>query len=357
MDFAHTHKALSNEVEEEMDSLILDENFAFNSQDVFRSISDNFSSFEAQNVDSFHEAFQNEVDFPFGEWFMLQKENEFCFPQQEASQAVDLGSKVPEEKVQESLKESLPVWRPELSETDGVNEKALNYSNGKSESDDEAKTQAQAKPCKAKCNRHVTPSEFLSLKRTDVVMKSIFRMMRRYYCQLMEDTTGYNRKEKQCSIKHQELIKKLSLGVDKLGFSGFAENMPFYYAAFAYPNDMRKILEESKSHYRTKNDLLSQALFIVRLVDNCFNRYSKKVLQDVLSVPQFSFLINHFLNNVDDLSEYPKPFQKCSKILNQARSHVDKFDKSQADRLSRNNSFMLKEEFFMFNMSDSWVNP
>lgn len=49
---------------------------------------------------------------------------------------------------------------------------------------------------KGKCPRGTEPVDFLSLKRKDVVFKSIFRMMRRYYCQLLETTTGYNRKEK-----------------------------------------------------------------------------------------------------------------------------------------------------------------
>lgn len=185
-------------------------------------------------------------------------------------------------------------------------------------------------------------------------MKSIFRMMRRHYCKLLEDVTGYNRKEKCLHIKHKELLKNIVEGISKLNFNNFASNMAFYFGAFAYPSDMRKILEESKQQYRTQNEVLSQALYIVQLVDNCFNRYSKKVLNDMLSIPQFSFLIYYYLSNVDDLSSYPKPFQNCSKILSKAKENVEGHDGSQMERVCRNNSFVLKEEFFLFQGSDSF---
>ena len=141
--------------------------------------------------------------------------------------------------------------------------------------------------------------------------------------------------------------------MNKLGFSSFSNNMAFYFGAFAYPSDMRKILEESKQQYRTQNEVLSQALYIVQLVDNCFNRFSKKVLNDMLSIPQFSFFINHYLANVDDLSEYPKPFQNCYKTLIQAKDNVENYNENTIERISRHNTFVLKEEFFLFQRSDS----
>jgi hypothetical protein len=204
-----------------------------------------------------------------------------------------------------------------------------------------------------KCNRVVDPQNFLSLKRKDVVMKSIFRMMRRYYCKLLEDATGYNRKEKCLQIKHQELIKNIDEGMKKLNFSTFSNNMSFYFAAFAYPSDMRKILEEAKQQYRTQNELLSQAIYIVQLVDNCFNRFSKKVLNDMLSIPQFSYFINYYLTNIDDLMEYPKPFQNCHKTLIKAKDQVAGYKEGTIERISRQNTFVLRDEFFLFNRSDS----
>lgn len=139
----------------------------------------------------------------------------------------------------------------------------------------------------------------------------------------------------------------------KLNFSDFSCNMAFYFGAFAYPSDMRKILEESKQQFRTQNEVLSQALYIVQLVDNCFNRFSKKVLNDMLSIPEFSFIINYYLSKVDDLSEYPASFQKCYKILVKAKENVENYKENSIERISRHNTFVLKEEFFLFKKSDS----
>ena len=133
-----------------------------------------------------------------------------------------------------------------------------------------------------------------------------------------------------------------------LGFSSFSKNMPFYFGAFSYSSDMRKILEESKQQFRTQNEVLTQALYIVELVDNCFNRFSKKILTDLMGVPQFSFLINYYLTRVDDLSEYPKPFQNCFATLNQAKKNVAVFRDSNSDKVRKSQSYILKEEFFLF---------
>lgn len=185
------------------------------------------------------------------------------------------------------------------------------------------------------------------------MFKSIFRKMRRYFCKLLEDQTGYNRKEKSLNIKHRELIKCLAAGMPALGFSSFNMNMPFYFGAFAYPSDMRKILEESKQHYRNQNEVLTQAMYIVGLVDNCFNRFSKKILDDLLAVPQFSFLINYYLSNVDDLGDYPKPFQNCYEILTQSKASLTGYSESGFERQRQSQNYILKEEFFLFTKSDS----
>ena len=201
--------------------------------------------------------------------------------------------------------------------------------------------------------RHIEPSEFLSLKRKDVVMKSIFRMMRRYFCKLMEDVSGYDRKEKQLKVKHAKLIESVKAGVVSLGFSDFSNNMAFYFSVFAYSSDMRKILEEAKHKYRSQNEVIHKALYIVDLVENCFNRYSKKVMLDLLSVPEFAFLIRHYLSKVDDLSEYPVQFQNCYKILMDNKTPKSTCSSSPSSSGSKSSVFALKEDFFLFELSDS----
>ena len=84
-------------------------------------------------------------------------------------------------------------------------------------------------------------------------------MMRRYFCKMLEINTSYNRKEKSIFNKHKCLIKSIKEVVDKSDFSDFSSNMPFYFGCFAYPSDLRKILEEAKQQYRTQNEMLSKA--------------------------------------------------------------------------------------------------
>lgn len=170
---------------------------------------------------------------------------------------------------------------------------------------------------------------------------------------MLEDSTGYNRKEKSLHIKHKDLIKSLAKGMPILGFNSFSMNMPFYFGAFAYPSDMRKIIEESKQQYRTQNEVLTKALFVVELVDNCFNRFSKKILNDLLAVPQFSFLIHYYLENGEDFTNYPKPFQNCEKTLRKAGEVVGSFSSSMHEKLCKSNVFLLRDEFFLFETSDS----
>lgn len=311
---------LSYFVNNEISRVIQEENFPVMSQDIFSKISEQISQVdsdpfciydEGTSLDQF---FENEVEEENFIPFENLNNEPSIFPVRE---------EIPEVVVSppEELKNiEIPSTKMEVKHEENIEKPAIDSWM--------ISAKESQKNNKNKCNRSIVPAEFLSLKRKDVVMKSIFRMMRRHYCKLLEDVTGYNRKEKCLHIKHKELLKNIVQGISKLNFSSFSNNMAFYFGAFAYPSDMRKILEESKQQYRTQNEVLSQALYIVQLVDNCFNRYSKKVLNDMLSIPQFSFLISYFLSNVDDLSSYPKPFQNCSKILLKARENVDNFNRS-----------------------------
>ena len=47
----------------------------------------------------------------------------------------------------------------------------------------------------------------LHSKRRDVIIKSILRAIRRYFCNKLETNTIYKRKEKKIKVKHENLIK------------------------------------------------------------------------------------------------------------------------------------------------------
>lgn len=78
--------------------------------------------------------------------------------------------------------------------------------------------------------------------------------MRRYYCNILESSTAYLRKEKKIKHKHQNLIRCAQIIVSQIGINDFSPNMAFYFCLFSYSCDMRKILEKLKvNHQYLKN--------------------------------------------------------------------------------------------------------
>ena len=296
MESTQNFNELSYFVNKEISDLCNDEDFAVKSQEILCKLSEitemenveRDEIFSQNSLDSFELANRNRFNYSENDYddlriklvipdqeevvqpveIFIEKEDTIPVPSGEPSQIV---IHIPE-TTKEEIKENNQIIISSTSETS---------------------TSHKVKKWKGKSPREVEPNDFLSLKRKDVIFKSIFRMMRRYFCQLLEESTDYDRKEKCINTKHKQLVKYISIGMEKLGFNSFGKNMPFYFAAFAYPSDMRKILEESKQQFRTQNETLSHATYIVELVDNWFNRFSKKILNDMLAIPQISFLIHY----------------------------------------------------------------
>ena len=186
MDFCSIPKTLSDEVEKEIDSLVKDDSFRFKSQEVFQSFSYEISSFGAMNANFCG------VDFDSNAFSL----NSLELRKDDIGENLSAGEETPDaqvshQKLQVGHKEKIHYKQEFSRRIDNTNakrgdEQALHHEAAQASSEEEPKTQSNSNSVK-----------FLSLKRTDVVMKSIFRMMRRYYSQLIEDITGYDRKEKQ----------------------------------------------------------------------------------------------------------------------------------------------------------------
>ena len=356
MDYCSLSNELSYFVSREISNLCGDEEFALKSHEVLWKLSDLTEMEEIEKEKFFEECSLNSLE--------LARKNHFEDTDSVYSDCyIKINVDYDEEEVQpiqEFINEEIPCNL-------AYSESKLSVDNHHVEKFEETKdspviyisSTSETSSChgknkrKGKSSREVEPTDFLSLKRKDVVFKSIFRMMRRYFCQLLEDNTDYNRKEKWINTKHKQLVKYISEGMERLGFNEFGKNMPFYFAAFAYPSDMRKILEESKQQFRTQNETISQAIFIVELIDNCFNRFSKKVLNDLLTIPQISFFINYYLSNVNDFSEYPKSFKSWYDVLLKSKEYVEKYGENSSSRNIKGGAFILKDEFFLFNKSES----
>jgi hypothetical protein len=313
MEIIQNELGLSNFVNKEMLSLCRDNDFTMKSEQILSKLSWMSESVENEQM----EAYSHESMYSFEYEPQDEFKSEYSFELNESLHD-DVFSHISLDK---------EVQKPEMKKPEsslGENSRAMNL-NISSHTQDSCEERVEIKEdnaditpsLKRKCMapRDVKPANFTSLKRKDVIFKSILRMMRRFFCNLLESNTEYNRKEKCIFTKHKQLVKCIFEGIKKIGFNEVGPNMPFYFAAFAYPNDMKKILKESKQQFRIQNDLLCQASFTVRQIDNAFNRFSKKVFDEVLAIPQIAFLIKYYLENCDELVKDPKIFETCYEIL------------------------------------------
>ena len=230
---------LSYFVNKEISDLCDDEEFAFKSQEVLWKLSDLAGMEEEERDENFDQCSLNS--------FELAKRNHFSDTESVCS---DLFVKIDLPEQQEEI-EPLEIFvqeeKPCAVSNDEPKQSDDNSNGISSEKKDsqviyiwstsDASSCQEEQQKKGKSPREVEPTNFLSLKRKDVIFKSIFRMMRRFFCQLLEDHTDYNRKEKWINTKHKQLVKYISEGMEKLNFNSFGKNMSFYFAAFAYPSD------------------------------------------------------------------------------------------------------------------------
>lgn len=183
-------------------------------------------------------------------------------------------------------------------------------------------------------------------RRKDVIIKSILRCMRRYFCHQLETLTSFNKKEKDLVTKQRALITACHQLVSHFCLSQGTSNMAFYLAMIAYPCDMRKLLTDSKATHRSKLAVLNQTINILNLIENAMNRFSMKVFTNFMEIPEISFLFQHFLEH-GDLSGSLENDGKCLELLVQ-KSHevVDAFQQKAASK--RRSIYVLKTPFFLF---------
>ena len=56
---------------------------------------------------------------------------------------------------------------------------------------------------------------------------------------------------------------------------------------------------------------------------------------------------------MNDFSEYPKSFKSWYDILIKSKEYVERYADNSSTRSNKSNAFILKEDFFLFNRSDS----
>lgn len=131
--------------------------------------------------------------------------------------------------------------------------------------------------------------------------------------------------------KHNLLIRSSIELVNKLKLDYSSKSLPFYIAAIAFPNDVKKILQKScKLNPEMKSDYLkcSNEIFNIEIA---LMRYSKKTLAELLNNADISVLLNHYLNKVhnSEYEEHNKFLKDLSrKTLNNIQPNEDSEMKS-----------------------------
>jgi len=167
----------------------------------------------------------------------------------------------------------------------------------------------------------------MCLNRKDVVIKSILRSMRQYYADLLQDNTNYRRKMRNIKLKHKLLISCSKEVADSIALSDFQKSLPFYLASVAFPIDVKKIMKKSAKSNSKHRSLFNQGVDIINNIETALSKFSKKVLEDFVKMPEICILLLNYLSKVDN-QEYQEHY-KMLKVM--ASDSISEYNNSQCD--------------------------
>lgn len=168
------------------------------------------------------------------------------------------------------------------------------------------------------------------LNRKDVVVKSILRTMRKYYAELVQDNSEYKRKIRNIRVKHKTLINWAKDLAKALSLSSSDNNVAFYLTALAFPTDLRKILVNAGEENPDNKSEFSVGIQAIDIIENAMTRYSKKVMQDFIRIPEIWLLLLNYLSKVRN-EEYQQHYQMLSEM---ATHSMNKYTEEQVNTLS-----------------------
>lgn len=176
------------------------------------------------------------------------------------------------------------------------------------------------------------------LNRKDVVIKSILRSMRKYYADLLQDNSDYKRKIRNIKLKHKKLINCSIALAHSLDLGGITDNVAFYLAAVAFPQDLKKILVKQLKNPQVRNDQVKAAINSVDTIEKALTRFSKQVIEDFLNIPEICLLLLHYLNKVSN-PDYKNYF----KVLNEmATTSLENHEGGLLTKVNRCESQMIQ---------------
>lgn len=184
-----------------------------------------------------------------------------------------------------------------------------------------------------------------NLKRHDVVLKSILRKMKRDFFQQFLDATNYQKKEKQSKVRMANLVNGANRMVSEMDLPILPNNYCFYYLAVTCPGELRKALNHTDvipSHQA----MLTKAYKVINLIDSVMNRFSKRIFNQFMEIPEISALVHHYLRSEDYLEDC-EGFAPCISILDaKSKEVMNRYSNNQDSFES--NQYWIKESFEIF---------
>jgi hypothetical protein len=134
--------------------------------------------------------------------------------------------------------------------------------------------------------------------------------MKKYYINYILENTNYRRNMRNIKLKHRLLIQSSTEITEKLEFTLLKNSMPFYIMAVAFPVDFKKILTKASKLVPDEGDFFNKQISKILKIELVMSKFSTKTLDDFISIPEVSLLLQHYLSKVDN-----KNYQRCYKLL------------------------------------------
>jgi len=93
----------------------------------------------------------------------------------------------------------------------------------------------------------------------------------------------------------------------------YDETLPFYLAAIAFPTDLRKILLKASTNKPENAKEFNACKGILDTIENAMSRYSKKVLEDFIRMPEVSMLLLNYLSKRKN-AEYKEHYKMLKEM-------------------------------------------
>lgn len=155
------------------------------------------------------------------------------------------------------------------------------------------------------------------LNRKDVVIKSILRSMRKYYSDLVQDNSEYKRKIRNIKLKHKTLVSCALELAKTLALSSAPNNVAFYLTAIAFPTDLRKILSKAGEENPSSKHRYNIGMQAIDKIENAMTRYSKKVMNEFMDIPEVCLLLLNYLSKVEN-REYSEHIQMLKEMATES---------------------------------------